>query len=298
MDDDERIVRFAGREIDAEHLAHGYADHRARARGRPCASPTPSRTGAAGLRQAQRGKERSMVYAVGDDLEQAAEDLVRAWSVSRRIRLAIETELPSREAEPAARVPQPDADVVAALPHACLRAERDALVAAVPPDWREQTGRNLDALGALGRQREDLARCTGRYAETAVGAAARELAEVRRWRERAEALAHSPSSSRRQRRSFSKEAEAWLDREAELQRPWQRLSSPELARLDRKEASPREADTSLRERVRNRREWLLAQHPEIAPRLACLDREIETLERASPIPRVPRSSLLVDPNRG
>ena len=163
--------------------------------------------------------------------------------------------------------------------HAPLVAERDALAAAVPEDWREQVGRHLDAISALGRQRDDLTRGAGRYADTAVGAAARELSEARRQRERAEALAASPSSSRRQRKSFSKEAERWLDREGQLQRRWQRLASPELARLDDQESSLREADRRLCERVRKGREWL-EQHPELAPRLARLEREIQGLERA------------------
>ena len=280
MDDDGRIVRFAGKEIDAEHLAHGYAVTVHRAQGATVRFAHTLEDGGGrelAYVKLSRAEERSMVYAVADDLEQAAEDLVRGWSVSRRIRWAIDTGVPSREPEPAGR-PQPAPEVLAGLRHARLVAERDALAGAVPPDWREQTGRNLDALGALGRQREDLSRGTGRYTDTAVGAAARELAEARRQRERADALAASPSSSRRQRRSFSRDAEGWRGRELEAQRRWQRLATPELARLEREEACVRDADESLRERVRNRRGWL-EQHPEITPRLARLEKEIEAVER-------------------
>jgi DNA repair exonuclease SbcCD ATPase subunit len=224
-----------------------------------------------------RARERSTVYVVADDLEQAVEDLARGWSVSRRLRWAIDTGVPSRGPERPQPTRHVDPHVRAALRHGRLVAERDALVAAVPADWRDQVCRNVDALVTLGHQRRALAVGGGRYADTAVGAAARELAEARRQREWTEALAVSRSEPRRRRRSFAKEAELWGQREAEIQQRWQRLARPELARLDREENSVRRADETLCERVRNRSEWL-ERHPEAASRIARLEREIETLE--------------------
>jgi hypothetical protein len=167
--------------------------------------------------------------------------------------------------------------VQAALRHARLVAEHDALVAAVPNDWREQLAANLDARQAQGRRRQDLERGTGVYAPTAVGEAARHLCEARDRLARAEALVHSPSTPWRQHRRATKQAELWRGREANAAERWQRLAGPELSRLDREHATVVGVDDDLRDRVNSRRDWL-SQHPEAVPRIQQLEAEIDALE--------------------
>ena len=164
-----------------------------------------------------------------------------------------------------------------ALRHARLVAEHDAVVAAVPNDWREQFDANFRAMEILSRRREDLERGTGVYAGTAVGDAARDLCQARDKLARAEAVVHSPFTPWRQHRRATKESELWRGREANAADRWQRLAGPELSRLDREHGSLSHADDDLRDRVNSRRDWL-SQHPEVAPRIQRLEAEIDALE--------------------
>ena len=282
MDDDGRVVHFGGDEVDGDHLAHSYAVTVHRSQGSTVERAHVLEDGGGrelAYVKMSRAKERSVVYAVADDHEQAVEDLVRGWSSSRRLRWAIDTGIPAPELEEAvARTPGLDPRTAAALRRGRLVAERDAVVAAAPADWRPRVMRNLDEILDLGRRRDDLARGTGRYADTPAGEAARDLAAATRRREWEERMAASPTTSRWRRRSHAREAEAWGGREVEAKSRWERLAGPELARLGVEEATLRRADEALRNGVRIRGDWL-EQHPEAARRVARLESEIDRLER-------------------
>jgi hypothetical protein len=280
LDHDGRTVALGGDELDARHLAHGYALTVHRAQGATVGRDHVLEDGGGrelAYVKLSRAWERSTLYVVADNLDQAAEDLVRAWSTSRRLQWAIDTAVPAPGAGEREHRPKTDPQLSAALRHGRLVAERDAIVAAVPPDWRDQVMANLHHLLTVRDRREDLVRGTGRYEHTPAGEAARERAEARRHREWAEHMAASPSTPRRQRRSFRHEAEVWSGREVAANARWERLAGPELARLSTEEHALRTADDGLRDAVQHRSDWL-EQHPEAAARVARLESEIERLD--------------------
>ena len=173
--------------------------------------------------------------------------------------------------------PQLAPEVRTALRHARLVAEHDAVVAAVPNDWREQFAANLAAGEILSRRRQDLERGTGAYADSAVGEAARDFCEAHQVLARAEAVVHSPFTPWRQNRRAIKEADLWRGREANAAGRWQRLAGPELSRLDREQGSLARTDDDLRDRANSRRDWL-SQHPEATVRIRALEAKIDAVE--------------------
>ena len=280
--DDGRIQHFGPDEVGPDHLAHGYAVTVHRSQGATVGRAHVLEDGGGrelAYVKMSRARERTTLYPVADSVAQAVEDMVREWSVSRRLRWAIDTGTPTPDAELTAMEtsPQLPPEVRTALRHARLVAEHDAVVAAVPNDWREQLAANLDAMQALGRRRQDLERGTGVYEGTAVGEAARSLSEARDRLARAEAVVHSPSTSWRQHRRATTAAELWRGREANAAERWQRLAGPEASRLDREQATLVGVDDDLRERVNFRRDWL-SQHPEAVSRVQRLEAEIDALE--------------------
>lgn len=81
-----------------------------------------------------RAKDRAIVYVVADDVEQAAEDLVREWSAERRPAWVIDSGTPVTDpaaVEASLRVAKPMRD---ALRRGRLVAERAAIAAVIPPE--------------------------------------------------------------------------------------------------------------------------------------------------------------------
>jgi len=81
-----------------------------------------------------RGRACNTVHVVADRLDQAAEDLTRDWSVDHRARWAIDSGTPATEPLAVEHHDQAPAGMRAALHHARLQAERDAVAAAIPED--------------------------------------------------------------------------------------------------------------------------------------------------------------------
>jgi hypothetical protein len=193
--DDGRVQHLGPDEVGPDQLAHGYAVTIHHSQGATVGRAHVLEDGGGrelAYVKMSRARQRTTCYPVADSVTQAAEDMVREWSVSRRLRWAIDTGTPNRDAELAVMETsaQVSPEVRAALRHARLVAEHDALVAAVPNDWRDQLAANLDARQAHRRRRQDLERGTGVYAATAVGEAARNLCEARDRLARAEAVVH------------------------------------------------------------------------------------------------------------
>lgn len=236
--DDGRVQHFGPEEVGPDHLAHGYAVTVHRSQGATVGRAHVLEDGGGrelAYMKVSRARERTTLYPVADSVEQAAEDLVRDWAVSRRLRWAIDTGTPVRDPELTEVSHQVAPEIRTALRHARLVVEHDSLVAAVPNDWRDRLFAVDDASRALAQRRHDLERGTGVYADTAVGAAARELAQARDRLARAEALVHSPVTPWRQHRRATREADLWRGREATAADRWQRLAGPELCRLDRED---------------------------------------------------------------
>ncbi|MGH9266320.1 MAG: ATP-dependent DNA helicase, partial [Acidimicrobiales bacterium] len=134
--DDGRLQRFADEDLDAVHL-HGYAVTVHRAQGATVARAHVLEDGGGrelAYVKMSRARERTMLYPVADDLEQAVEDLGRSWSASRRIGWAIDRAVPSNDSMAVQAAKAKDLTVPANLRHARLVAEREALAAVIPPD--------------------------------------------------------------------------------------------------------------------------------------------------------------------
>ncbi|MBW3549018.1 MAG: AAA family ATPase, partial [Actinobacteria bacterium] len=135
MDDDGRTQRLAGVDLDAAHLAHGYALTVHRAQGATVERAHTLEDGGGrelAYVKMSRAKERSTVYAVADSLDQAVEDLRWSWAQSRRIAWAIDSGTPILHGDAPAPSPGRTPDLAASVRHARLVAEREALAAAIP----------------------------------------------------------------------------------------------------------------------------------------------------------------------
>src|SRR5438270_7380434 len=134
---DGRLERLAGRDLDADRLAHGYAItvHRSQASTVDVAHRLEDNGGRSlAYVSMSRGRECNTVHVVADDLEQAAEDLCREWAVDRRARWAIDTGTPAREPLDAEHDSAAPAGLRAALRSARQATERQVLRHAAPPD--------------------------------------------------------------------------------------------------------------------------------------------------------------------
>src|SRR5581483_479081 len=119
----------------------------------------------------------------------------------------------------------------AALHHARLQTERDAIAAAIPPD----PGPRLEAvdreLAELRRDRSDLHLGRGRYADTPEGDAARRLLHARQQHRQAQHHAET-AAGWRERRHWHKEATRWADQESAAEAAFALTVEPETRRLD------------------------------------------------------------------
>jgi hypothetical protein len=284
------VHMLAGDDITAGRLDHSYATTVHRSQGATFA--TVHRLEDGGGRELayvamSRARHRATAYVVADDLAQAVEDLRREWSAERRQAWAIDTGTPTRDPLVAEADPAVPAKLRTALRVARLRAERDAVAAAVPPDPR----RDLIAVGrrlAEGRQRRfDLENGRGEWAGTEVGDAARDLVEAHARRQQAERFARDPLMSRRMRRTWQHDASAWARAETDAQTLWDRIGAPRLAQLDDEVARLAQREQQLRDAGHQRDDWI-DQHPEALRRLRALDRQLDQLA-PTPAPEAARS---------
>jgi len=275
--DDGRIQPFAPEETTADRLALGYAVtvHRSQA----ATVDSAHRYEDGGGRELayvamSRARRSSHVYVVADTLDQAVEDLVRDWSTERRPRWVIDTGTPARGAELSPGHPWPSIPPESALRLARLRAEREAVAAAIPPDPRPLLRSVESRLADLGEALVDLQTGHGRYTNTPEGEAAQTLARARRGRHEAETFAGMPDMDWRSRRYWRRSAREWAAEEATAQERFEGVSGPERQRLEAKISALEDGRFELQRQVEVRDEWLSA-HPEAPRRLEHLDREID-----------------------
>jgi hypothetical protein len=163
----------------------------------------------------------------------------------------------------------------AALHHARLQAEREAVAAAIPPDRSTELAGVDRRLAGLRQDRAELLNGRGRYAETPEGEAAQQLIHARR--ERADAERHADGATGwRDRRHWNKEAARWSDQETAAQSAYDHTAAPEAHRLDEIMSDLEGDRDQVHAAQRERTEWL-AQHPEAARRLHQIDRELNPL---------------------
>lgn len=275
--DDGRFQRFAGEDLDATHLAHGYAVTVHRSQGATVARAHALEDGGGrelAYVKMSRARECSTVYAVADDLDQAVEDLGRSWSVSRRIGWAIDWGVPS----PGARVVDAvrESDRAVALDHARLLIERDVLRAALPGDayiTRQSTGarvrdleQRLDAL--------DKGDGGGILRGTPVGEAARALEQTAN--ECRRCMDQAKDAGFRERHQLLRQANRAARREEPLREAYQSLAEPERQRIRAELPKAKKLLAEL-EGQHAATMHLGAANPEALGRRLALEREIEDI---------------------
>lgn len=176
-----------------------------------------------------RARHSSHVYVVADTLDQAVEDVVRDWSAERRPRWAIDTGTAALKFSPSH--PRPLISSDAALRLARLRAERDAVAAAIPPDPGPPLYGVEARLADLRQAQRQLEPGWARYPDTLEGEAARALSEARHRRHEADEFARMDGMDRRSRRYWRRAAREWEGREEAAQERYDRVVSPNSSAL-------------------------------------------------------------------
>jgi DNA repair exonuclease SbcCD ATPase subunit len=224
-----------------------------------------------------RAKDRSTVYVVADDVEQAREDLVREWSAERRPAWVIDSGTPATDpaaVEASRRVARPMRD---ALRRGRLAAERAAIAAVIPPDPSAEI-RTVDKdLRRIHRQRQDLAAGTGRYVDGPIGHALWEVGQAEMNIARLKRDLDRSDASRRDRRRSRAELGEWQERHREVSRAVAATAAPEAGSLGAEEDRLTGRLPELKEQQANHRDWV-AKHPEAARRLENFAAEIEALD--------------------
>nr|MDQ3643682.1 hypothetical protein [Actinomycetota bacterium] len=280
MDDGDDLRRLEAEEIAGDRLAHSYAVTVHRSQGSTVQRAHSLEDGGGrelAYVKMSRAKDRSTVYVVADDVDQAREDLVREWSAERRPSWVIDSGTPVTDpagVEASQRVARPMRD---ALRRGRLAAERAAIAAVIPPDPTVEIPTVEKDLRRIHRQREDLAAGTGRYADGPIGHAVWELrqadvkvAHLKRDLDRSDA-------SRRDRRRARTELGDWKERQRAASRAVGALAAPEVCRLDTEEDRLTGRLSGLSKQQAAHRDWI-AEHPEAARRLNHLASEIEALD--------------------
>jgi conjugative relaxase-like TrwC/TraI family protein len=234
--EDNRRVALLGEEISAERLAHGYAVTAHRSQGQTTERAHLYVDGGGrelAYEAMSRAKESSHAYLVADNLDQAAEDLVRDWSAERRMRWAIDLGIPEDKSTVDLEVGRPDPNRArhAAMARARLSAPLEARRAAVPPDPTLDVVEINKQLRQLRQLRSDLEERRGVWADTEAGRAGRDLTEARRRAARSSWMGES-AGGWRERRYHRKEAATWTGRGVEALGRWNVHGVPEASRLD------------------------------------------------------------------
>ncbi|MGH9250798.1 MAG: ATP-dependent DNA helicase, partial [Acidimicrobiales bacterium] len=211
-----RMVALTGTALDADHLDHAYALTVHRAQG-----ATYERThylAAGGGRELayvalSRARDRTVVYAIADDLAQAVDDLQADWGVERHQRWITET------AARIGRHPEPvPAQVTSAWPETRVPLEVR----------RAETYRRLVALE---RDLADLCAGTGRWRHTPQGGTARHRNDAARRLNDAQRRANAPTAKRRDRRAAAQSLNVLTAALHQAGRRWQEIGQPIADRL-------------------------------------------------------------------
>jgi hypothetical protein len=182
-----------------------------------------------------RARQSTQVWAVADDLPQAAGDLRQDWSTRRTPTWAIDTALPevatlNRDRYQA--LSQDQQARLAAIVHAQEGIGGAAIAGIRLPDRAATLGQAQQARETARQARVDLDTGTGVWADTEAGRTVRDLAQAKAARVRAEQTAQH-GDRWRDRHAARKKAGHWAQREAEAQRRWATHVAPQAAQLDR-----------------------------------------------------------------
>jgi len=267
--DDGRRVELDAAAIEKAHLDHAYALTVHRAQGATYDRAHVYADGGGrelGYVAMSRARDHTTLHTVADDLPQAIEDLQTDWSHENRQRW-----ITDGPASVGAHQRQPALDVAAH--HERLRQERSELEGLVPPDPSRDLQGERHRARTLQRDLRDLPYGVGTWQGTEVGAAARAKLDAARQHRQADEFARSGGSIRN-RHHWRKTARDWAAIEAKETVRYDEIAAPIRDGL---ETDLRVAEIQvghLEGQAVARDQWL-EHHPDLANRLAAIDRELD-----------------------
>jgi conjugative relaxase-like TrwC/TraI family protein len=275
--DDGQHVRLSAADAGPDRLDYGYARTVHRSQGDTV--DVSHRYFDGGGRELayvsmSRSRHEAFVYGVADDVDQAKGDLTQDWFRDRRQQWALDTGTPTTSVADLEHEPATPSQLKTVIREARLRAERDAVAAAIPPDVSGTLREARRQLAALEARRHDLETGGPTYWQTPegrVGAAVQRLA-IRI--EAEERRADDPRLSGSQRRTARYELRDLRPQVDDASTHWSAVCGPEHARLSARIDDLAETVQPLQEHHEHRIDWL-ERHPEALRRLERLERELD-----------------------
>jgi hypothetical protein len=218
-----------------------------------------------------RAKEETHVYLVADDLDQAREDLYRSWETERRWRWAIDT------ASVQTDTPGAPSTEIASLRQQALKAERDALAAAIPKDVSYLLHQAGYELNAAERDLASLAKERAWRSGGELGRAAGELASVRYHAFQNERTAANKDYSRAIRRDARRWAQADLERVQVAEEQLEKLLLAEERKLTRVLDGATQKVGDITHEISERERWM-SEHPKAPSQLTAMEKKFREVE--------------------
>lgn len=264
-------------DIGGDRLAYGYAITAHRAQGTTVDSAHVLNDG--GGRELayvsmSRARTSSHVYVTAGDLGDAVERLAWGWDDPRRQQWATDQ----------ARAAQAAAD---------LRAERDRLRGAIPPDVTGQLARLRDQQAGLQRDLADLTTGSGRWAHNAVRSAYLELVQARRALSDAARRAEGPHQGILGRRRNHQAVETSAGKHRTAEAALKQAADPHRQQLSAVQADLAQQGQQLEAAQQARTDYLGENH-DVVDRIRDLNEAVDRLEardrqqRGRVVPDLPR----------
>ena len=258
--DDGQQVRLHAVEAGADRLDHGYARTVHRSQGDTVdASHRYFDGGGRELAYVSmsRARDRSRVYVVADDVDQAKGDLTQDWSNDRRQRWASTPAPPPPSVAEIEHTPETPSRLRGVIREARLRSERDAVAAAIPADVSNDLRDARRQLAALEARRHDLETGGPAYWQTPEGRAGTAVRSADRPNSRQPngepTIRDCPDPKRRTARYEIRDLVPQLDDAVEH---WKAIAGPEHARLTGQIDGLGQTVNTLLEDEKHRGDWL------------------------------------------
>jgi hypothetical protein len=297
--DDGQQVRLPVAEAGADRLDYGYARTVHRSQGDTV--DVSHRLFDGGGRELayvsmSRARQHAFVYAVADDVDQAKGDLAQGWSNDRRQRWALDTGTPTTSVTEIEHAPEAPSRLQAVIREARLRAERDAIAAAIPPDVNHELRDARRQLATLEARRHDLETGGPAYSHSPEGRAGAAVQKLATRIETAQRRVDDPQVSRSRRHTSRYVVRDLTPQFGDAVEHWKAVASPEHARLTGEVDKLSEIIDTLREQQEHRVDWL-QHHPEALRRLDRLDQELDGYRPPAPQRAVQRVAGYDPPSR-
>jgi hypothetical protein len=241
-----------------------------------------------------RARHESFVYVVADDVDQAKGDLAQDWSNDRRQRWALDTGTPTTSVADVEHTPGTPSRLQAVIREARLRAERDAVASAIPPDVTDQLRDNRRQHAILETRRHDLETGGRTYWQTPEGRAGAAVERLATRIDEERRYAEDPQASRSQRRTARYQIRDLTPQHDDAMEHWKAVAGSEHARLTTQIDQLTETIVDLGRDRDHRVDWF-ARHPEALPRLQRLERELDAYRPQPPIQRTATRTLGYEP---